>query len=316
MEKIDLYDSYGHPRQGFGLLYSGIGLMEEIVAMGYSAYIVGGCVRDLLMGQRPHDIDIATNMPIDAIKQHYKTIEYGGGERHGTVIVHHNGEDFEITQFRSESTYSDNRRPDEVKFVNSFKEDSLRRDFTINAMGIGCEGEIIDYHGGYDDIKNRVIRTVGNPEDRFTEDSLRILRAARFAAKLGFDIDEDTREAMTKLADTVNNVSGERIRDEFFKAMSNPYSFGIFIRYLNELKVLHAVFNQAKSVTIPYICRARTTDKIVNLALLFCNAGSDDDLKRLKITNDEYKAIKFCHNSFHLFNQIDIENYDTHELKV
>jgi len=301
MKKIELYDKYGNLNTGMELVHKGTELMKEITSMGYSTYIVGGCVRDLLMGKTPHDIDIATNMPIDVIKQHYNTIEYGGGERHGTVIVHHQGEDYELTQFRSESTYSDNRRPDEVVFVDSFKEDSLRRDFTINAMGIDCDGNVIDYHGGLDDIERKIIRTVGSPEDRFAEDSLRILRAARFASRLKFEIDIDTRNAMTKLADTVNNVSDERIRDEFCKSMNQHYSFGVFIRYLNELQILHKVFPQVKSHVIPSICRADSTDKILNFALLFqpkyISITENNAISRLKLTNEELKVYQYCtHN--------------------
>lgn len=300
MEKINLYDIYGLPRSELGLVFTGTELMKEIVAMGYSAYIVGGCVRDIVMGKVPKDVDIATNMPIDVIKKHYRTIEYGGGERHGTVIVRHQNEDFELTQFRSESTYSDNRRPDEVTFVDTFKEDTLRRDFTINAMGINCDGEIVDYHGGIDDIKNRVIRTVGRAEERFGEDSLRILRAARFAAKMGFDIEESTRLAMTKLAHTISNVSDERIRDEFEKSMVYPYSFGVFIRILDTLDIIREIFTQFKSNCIDAICRAASKDKIVNFALMFPEQHQFSSREKLKLSSSEIKSIEFCVSNVYL----------------
>ena len=317
MEKIKLYDKYGHPLEGLDLVRTGMELMKEVVSMGYSAYIVGGCVRDLLIGKLPHDIDIATNMPIDIIKQHYKTVEYGGGERYGTVIVRFCDEDFELTQFRSESTYSDNRRPDEVAFAETFKEDTLRRDFTINAMGIGCDGEVVDYHGGLEDIKNKIIRTVGNPEDRFTEDSLRILRASRFAAKMRFEIDKDTQNAMEKLGETVNNVSRERIRDEFEKSMeSTGYSFGKFVRYLDSLGIMRKIFPEYHAIALRNVCRAVSNDKIVNFALLFSDSIQKIALENLKLKNSEMKAIRYCINSHHLMRNIDHEGQIEEKVKI
>lgn len=300
MKKIELYDKYGHLNTGMELVHKGIELIKEITSMGYSTYIVGGCVRDLLMGKTPHDIDIATNMPIDVIKQHYNTIEYGGGERHGTVIVHHQGEDYELTQFRSEGTYSDNRRPDEVLFVDSFKEDSLRRDFTINAMGIDCDGNLIDYHGGLEDINKKIIRTVGDAKERFTEDSLRILRAVRFATRMDFKIHEDTEHAMRELGDTINNVSRERIRDEFKKSMNVGVTFSKFLRYLCALDITQKIFPEFKTNSLAPICRVKSTDKVVNFALMFPPSPYEQNtaLKRLKLNNTDMKSIKYCHTSY------------------
>jgi tRNA nucleotidyltransferase/poly(A) polymerase len=317
MKKIELHDSYRYPREELKLVHIGAALMSELTSMGYSAYIVGGCVRDLLMYVSPKDVDIATNMPIDVIKQHYKTIEYGGGEKHGTVIVHYKGEDFELTQFRSESTYSDNRRPDEVNFVDTFKEDTLRRDFTINAMGMNHEGEVTDYHGGLEDIENKVIRTVGDAEDRFGEDSLRILRAARFAARLGFKIDGVTLGAMESLGDTINNVSRERIRDEFEKSMqSNIKSFGIFVRYLDVLGIMHKLFDGYHSSVVDKICAATSSDKIINFALLFVNQSDTTELAKLKLTSSELKSISYCYYSYRLMYEHDTDDRIEAKVKV
>ena len=189
----------------------GISLMKDINNYGYQSYIVGGAVRDIVMGDLDiHDIDIATNMPIDQIKKHFKTYDMGG-EKHGTCIVHYNNFDYELTQFRTESTYSDNRHPDEVKYVNSFEEDTKRRDFTINSMGIDAEGNVIDYHKGIDDIKNKKLKAVGDPYERFGEDSLRIIRALRFASRFGLDIDENTFNAIVKMKKSLSNLAIERI---------------------------------------------------------------------------------------------------------
>ena len=307
MKKIELYDQTGYPIEGLGLVREGTELMTEIMHMGYTAYIVGGCVRDMLMGKLPHDVDIATNMPIDVIKQHFKTIEYGGGERHGTVIVHYRGNDFELTQFRSESTYSDNRRPDEVVFVDTFEEDSKRRDFTINAMGINFKGEVIDYHGGLEDIENKIIRTVGNANERFAEDSLRILRAARFAARMDFKIHEDTEIAMRELADTINNVSDERIRDEFEKSMNVGVTFGKFLRYLTHFDIVNKIFPSFKTRSLSPVCRAKSTDSIVNFSLMFSSV-SNPDLVRLKLPKNKLKAIEYCLNSHYVVHNAHISN--------
>ncbi len=220
-----------------------VDLMGSITKRGYEAYIVGGAVRDIVMGSSDiHDVDIATNMPIDELKLNFKTYEYGGGEKHGTVIVVMDSlHSFEVTQFRTESTYSDGRRPDAVSFTSSFKEDTCRRDFTINAMGIDVNGNLIDYHGGQEDIINKVLRTVGDPSERFTEDALRMVRAIRFAAKFGCKIHPDTFDAIKKNRDLIDNVSRERVRDELIK-MSESQSFHRGIAYALELGVFWNIF--------------------------------------------------------------------------
>lgn len=306
MKKIDLYKSNGYTvlNKYSDEFYKGLELLKEITSMDYSAYIVGGTVRDILMHEKPHDVDIATNMPIDIIKKHYKTVEYGGGERHGTVIVQYEGFDFELTQFRSESTYSDNRRPDDVKFVDTFEEDTLRRDFTINAMGLDHKGNIIDYHNGYEDIKNKIIRCVGNPEERFSEDSLRILRAARFAGKLKFEIDESTLEAMVKLSKAVMNVSSERITDEFMKAMplGNENSFSIFIRYLVLTKVSEYLIGD---INVAYVSRMKSFTPEINLSLLRQNELRYPNLSNLRLDNKLYKNIDFINRAVSVFAYFD-----------
>lgn len=226
------------------MVLGGVKLLAEIKSFGYDAYVVGGSVRDIVMGSTDiHDIDIATNMPIDVIKDTWKTIEYGGGERHGTVIVHVYGHDYELTQFRTDGDYSDGRRPDSVTFVKSFYEDTKRRDFTINAMGIDCDGELIDYHGGIADLSARVLRTVGSAHDRFTEDSLRILRAVRFAARFGFELDAQSRDAMVALRHTVRNTSCERIRDEITKTISyGSVAFAYALELMHSIGLFEVVF--------------------------------------------------------------------------
>ena len=185
---------------------------------GHSAFIVGGCVRDTLMGITPNDYDITTSAtPQEIINIFEKTIPTG--IKHGTVTVVINHKNIEITTFRTEGAYTDCRRPDKVEFVKSLKEDLSRRDFTINALAYNEKEGLIDYFNGCEDIKNKIIRTVGDPEKRFKEDALRILRLFRFAATLNFTIEENTLNAALKCSNLLSFVSRERIALELKKAV-------------------------------------------------------------------------------------------------
>lgn len=187
---------------------------------GYPSYLVGGCVRDLIMGTDAQDIDIATPAvpeTVKAIFRGYRVIETG--IRHGTVTVLLNGEAIEITTFRTESAYSDNRHPDTVAFSENLSDDLSRRDFTMNALCLDKDGKIVDLFGGMQDIENRTIRCIGNAEERFREDSLRILRALRFSAKLGFEIDDETERAMFACRKLLLNLSAERVYSELKKIL-------------------------------------------------------------------------------------------------
>jgi len=201
------------------MLRAGVKVLEKINKKGFKAYIVGGTVRDLVLGQEPHDIDIATNMSMSEIKKLFKTYELGKSTDYGIVVIREKGFSFELAQFRADGSYVDGRRPETVEIKGTFKEDAERRDFTINAMAIDKTGNIIDYFNGRKDIKNKVLRTVGDPKKRFGEDKLRIMRAARFAAKLDMDIDKDTRSTARKLAKDMTQLSAERIKDELFYMM-------------------------------------------------------------------------------------------------
>jgi tRNA nucleotidyltransferase (CCA-adding enzyme) len=187
---------------------------------GYEAWLVGGAVRDSIMGKEAHDWDIATNAkPEEVVRLFSKVIETG--IKHGTVTVMMNGEGFEVTTYRGEGTYSDGRRPDDVQFLNTIEEDLARRDFTINAIAydpIACVFR--DPFLGRNDIDRCLIRAVGNPHKRFAEDGLRVLRAARFAATLRFEIELETYQAINPSLRSYTKVSAERIRDEWLKIMS------------------------------------------------------------------------------------------------
>ena len=199
---------------------------------GFEAYIVGGCVRDVLLGKKPKDWDLTTNATPEEIQKVFPESFYEN--KYGTVGVKNENEEdqtlkvIEVTPYRIEGEYSDNRRPDEVIFTKDIADDLKRRDFTVNAIAIdigdGAKGHIIDLYKGQEDLASRTIRTVGNPTERFTEDGLRILRAVRLATDLGFSIEIETQKAIEKHRDLLKNIAKERVRDEFTKILmsDNP----------------------------------------------------------------------------------------------
>lgn len=187
----------------------------------YEAYMVGGCVRDSILGFTPKDYDITTSAkPDDTISLFKKTIPTG--LKHGTVTVLINDNPYEVTTFRTDGNYLDNRRPSSVNFVTDIKEDLSRRDFTINALAYNEITGLIDYSNGINDIKNKIIKCVGNPDKRFKEDALRMLRAIRFSCQLSFSIDKNTLNAIKNNYTLISNISNERIRDELCKILVSP----------------------------------------------------------------------------------------------
>lgn len=192
---------------------------------GYEAFIVGGCVRDSILGRQPMDWDICTSAKPKETKEvfkDYKTLDIG--IEHGTVAVFIEGDKVEITTYRIDGKYSDSRRPDKVEYTKSIREDLKRRDFTINALAYNKEVGIIDYFNGIGDLKEKIIKCVGKPEERFEEDALRILRAIRFASQLSYNIEEDTLRAIKKKSQLIEKISVERIRVELNKILlsENP----------------------------------------------------------------------------------------------
>ena len=188
---------------------------------GFSAHLVGGCVRDMLTQKVPKDWDITTNATPDAVKALFKTT-YDTGLKHGTVTVSYDGTLVEVTTWRREAHYSDHRRPDHVDFTESLSEDLARRDFTMNAMAYHPKEGLVDPFGGLDDIHKKIIRSVGDPVKRFSEDALRMLRAVRFSAQLAFDIENKTFAAIQRLSRDLAYVSMERIQAEVNKILESP----------------------------------------------------------------------------------------------
>lgn len=204
------------------LFQTALPVLSTIESHGYEAYFVGGCVRDTLLNLPIHDIDIASNATPDEIQSIFKHT-FDVGKEHGTIVVLYQDVPYEVTTFRTEGAYSDFRRPDEVQFVRNLEEDTLRRDFTINALAFDHYGKLYDYHQGLPDLKAKLIRAVGQASERFNEDALRMLRAIRFASQLGFEIEYDTFLALQQLAPLIENVSIERIRIEISKFFQGNY---------------------------------------------------------------------------------------------
>ena len=220
-------------------------LIARIEAAGFSAYAVGGCVRDALLGRPIHDWDVTTSATPEQIKSIFadcRTIDTG--IQHGTVTVLFMGDSYEITVFRVDGSYTDGRHPDAVRFSSSLKEDFARRDFTVNAMAYSPAEGIVDLFSGREDLKNQTIRAVGDPILRFTEDALRILRALRFSATLGFAIEPLTSEAMTALSHRLSLVSGERVMVEIEKALLGKNASAVFSSYYS---VVASAWNNLKN---------------------------------------------------------------------
>ena len=207
-------------------------IIETIEKAGFEAYIVGGCVRDLLMNREPHDWDITTSAKPEQVKKIFRRT-YDTGIKHGTVTVILNEEHYEVTTYRIEGEYKDYRRPTEVSFVDDITLDLSRRDFTMNAIAYHPTRGFVDPYKGQEDIGRGLIRSVRSAVERFTEDALRILRAVRFSAQLGFEIEADTLEGIKECKELLTHISKERIRDEFLKVClsSRP-------EHINELKEL------------------------------------------------------------------------------
>ena len=266
-------------------------LLDTLHKAGYAAYVVGGCVRDSLLGLTPHDWDLCTS----ALPQ--QVMELFGAQRciptglqHGTVTVKQSGALYEITTFRTEGTYTDGRHPDEVHFVPDVREDLARRDFTINAMAYNEKEGLVDPFGGQADLQSGIVRAVGVPRQRFTEDALRILRLYRFAARFGFAIDPPTAQAAQELCAHLDCVSVERIEEELAKLLSAPAPAA----YLDKeilLVILPELSPEALAAAKPVVdaCPAGAENLPVRLAALLLSLGEDGTrrtLRRLRCSNN------------------------------
>ena len=262
---------------------------------GYEAYFVGGCVRDYLLGEDFSDIDITTNaLPEEVKKVFRKSIDTG--IQHGTVTILVNGDSYEVTTFRTEEDYTNHRSPEKVEFVSNLREDLDRRDFTINAMALDYNGKLFDYHNGDKDLSSKIIRTVNDPNERFYEDALRMLRAFRFSSKLGFEIENNTLDAIKKNAELIKFVSIERIVNEFKKLLAGK----------GNLKSLELLIDSKLNSYIPFFEEVNEIQDLSSYSfcqslyiLSIINDISFEKLKFLKLSNKEIKLVK----QFDLINQ-------------
>ena len=204
------------------LFLEALPVMQQLVDAGYEAYFVGGSVRDMLLHKPISDVDIATSATPQEVKEIFShTVDVG--IEHGTVMVIHHKEGYEVTTFRTEEGYEDFRHPDKVTFVRSLEEDLKRRDFTINALAIGIDDQLMDFFDGIGDLERQCIRCVGDAKERFNEDALRMFRAIRFVGQLGFQIEENTKNAISLLKMNLSKVAVERMKVEFEKMIQSSY---------------------------------------------------------------------------------------------
>ena len=287
-------------------LRCGMELCKKIKSFGHEAYVVGGCVRDLVrwgFGQTDrveiHDVDITTNMPIEALQANFHT-ESNNGEKHGTILVFYiYGYPFEVTQFRKDGSYTDGRHPDSVDFTRDFREDAARRDFTMNAIGMDGDGNLIDPFNGIEDIDNHIIRAVGDPDARFKEDSLRIIRGARFSVNFGYEIEEKTGEAMKANSALTASLSNERVRKEISSVKKTDCGFQLFLNKMSSLNITdsHPMF---KSIDLHSLHVAALRSRgfgptsPFTMMTLFSHQ-SDRQAELCLLTREEKRQVKWFH---------------------
>ncbi len=265
-------------------------LLDTLHAAGYAAYAVGGCVRDSLLGRTAHDWDLCTSALPQQVMELFGTEQcIPTGLQHGTVTIKYGGQLYETTTFRTEGSYTDGRHPDEVQFVPDVREDLARRDFTINAMAYNEAEGLVDPFGGQADLQNGLLRAVGEPQQRFTEDALRILRLYRFAARFGFALDAATARAARQLAPHLDCISAERIQEELAKLLAAPQP-GAYLEPAVLAVVLPELTPEALTAATPVLdaCPAGEENLPVRWAALLGALGEADTrrvLKRLRCSN-------------------------------
>ena len=265
-------------------------LLDTLHAAGYAAYAVGGCVRDSLLGRTAHDWDLCTSALPQQVMELFGTEQcIPTGLQHGTVTIKYGGQLYETTTFRTEGSYTDGRHPDAVQFVPDVREDLARRDFTINAMAYNEAEGLVDPFGGQKDLQNGLLRAVGEPQQRFTEDALRILRLYRFAARFGFALDAATARAARQLAPHLDCISAERIQEELAKLLAAPQP-GSYLEPAVLAVVLPELTPAALEAAKPVVdaCPAGEENLPVRWAALLGALGEADTrrvLKRLRCSN-------------------------------
>lgn len=278
-------------------------ILKKLNDAGYKAYAVGGCVRDCLLSRQPNDWDITTSAFPETVQELFpKTVPTG--VKYGTVTVISGSDKCEVTTFRTDGEYKDYRKPELVEFVCDVKEDLMRRDFTMNAMAMDINGGIVDPFGGCEDTEKRIIRCVGEPERRFSEDALRMLRAVRFSAVLGFKIEENTLLGISRLSSLASKLSAERVRDELIKLLKSPkpeyaeilIRLGLLDAYTRRTDISLAMLGQ-----VP----AEENMRFLTLAYMLEKAGAIDSgamfLKALRMTKNDVSRYLDASNAARIY---------------
>jgi putative nucleotidyltransferase with HDIG domain len=302
------------------MIKASIEILEKLNTKG-KAYIVGGAVRDIVTGEKdPDDVDIATNVPIAEIQKMFETYDIGKAETFGIIGVKYAGHTFEVAQFRSDGAYLDGRRPEKVDIGVSFETDVERRDFTINAMGLDQRGNIIDHFSGMGDIKNKMLRTVGDPHKRFGEDYLRMLRAARFASRMGYEIHPETKAAMSAHSEKIKNIAPERIMKEIIgMAKQSGDRFAYALQILKDTGLLQHILPEVMEMekyehspeyhpeggvlqhTMEALKKNTIKDPLINLAILLHDVGKPRTHKK---EGDKISYINHAEEGVEVINQI------------
>ncbi len=269
--------------------------LDRLWSKGFEAYLVGGCVRDWVMGRVPSDYDITTPSTPDETKAVFEGFPvFLQGEKHGTVGVIIEGEKLEITTHRHDGDYTDHRRPESVTFSRALADDLSRRDFTVNAMAYSPHSGLVDLFGGAADVENGIIRCVGEASRRFDEDALRILRAIRFSSTLGFKIEENTQKAIFENAHLLKNISAERIRDELEKYVGGIRSAMVMNEFAPVFEQLFGRIN--KDSFLHHV--SKIDSKKTRLAFFFC-CTPFETISKLKLSNEDKRFYEGVYTLFH-----------------
>lgn len=296
------------------IFMSAVPILNTLINQGYEAYFVGGSVRDLILGKPIHDVDIATNAYPEEIKTSFRhTVDTG--IQHGTVTVIDGENAYEVTTFRTESTYQDYRRPDSVEFVQNLSDDLKRRDFTINAFAMKPNGEVIDLFNGLADLENKVLRAVGNPKERFHEDALRMMRAVRFVSQLDFRLEAFTAQAIAENSQLLEHIAVERIREEFIKlglGKGSKRAFADFIKlglvnYVPHLKGKGHLLKTYQSLTF-FPSTEATFWALLILLVKLPTAQISEFLRDWKNSNDLIKTVGTIIECFDIISEKDPTN--------
>ena len=285
-------------------------IIKTLMEKGHEAYIVGGCVRDSILKRKINDWDMTTSAEPEKVVELFDKVILTG-IKHGTVTVVLNNNHYEITTFRNDGEYDDNRHPIKVEYVKTLREDLARRDFTINAMAYNEECGLQDYFGGISDLNNKIIRTVGNPVLRFNEDALRMLRAVRFSAQLGFEIDKITFKAIKEVSHNIESISKERIREELNKIiLSNAVKF----ETLRSSNLADYIIPELNKISYNRLLQINSVRKTIHLrlAILLMDLGENSAitiLKRFKYDNNTIKNVSLLikHKNYDLNDIINIK---------